>query len=63
MSQPGRIVPVEESNRFLVRWKDNARIMAQQSGLIRARLFRSVVDDPELHITARPVEVHPGDLL
>lgn len=121
MSQPVRIVPagtsepvtlinaftvpIEESDRFLLRWKDNARIMAQQPGLIRARMFRSLVDDvelrfvnvadwnsgealdqaranpewrasmqrvlddPELHITARPVvyqaavEVHPSDLL
>lgn len=98
-------VPPEESERFLDRWKDNARIMARQPGLIRARMFRSLVDevelrfvnvaewdsgkaldaaranpewrssmqrvldDPDLHITARPVvyqvaiDVHPGDSL
>lgn len=98
-------VPVPESERFLSRWRDNARIMAAQPGLIRARMYRSVVDDvelrfinvaewdsgtaldraranpewrasiqrvlddPELHITARPVvyqvtiDVHPGDQL
>lgn len=41
-------VPVEESDRFLQRWTDNARVMAQQPGLIRARMFRSIVDDVEL---------------
>ncbi|MEC3980498.1 antibiotic biosynthesis monooxygenase family protein [Amycolatopsis sp. H20-H5] len=41
-------VPIEESDRFLVRWKDNARVMAEQPGLVRARLFRSLVDDVEL---------------
>jgi heme-degrading monooxygenase HmoA len=83
-------VPVNESERFFEAWKDNARIMAQQPGMIRARLCRSLdndtelrfvnvaewasgtnldnatanpewvssvrrmLDDPELHITARP---------
>lgn len=98
-------VPVEESEHFLERWTDNARIMAQQPGFIRAVMYRSlddraelrfvnvaewesgdaldaartnpewrasvqrVLDDPELHITARPViyrtdlDVRPGDLL
>jgi heme-degrading monooxygenase HmoA len=37
-----------ESERFLRRWKDNARIMAHQPGLIRARLYRCLVDDAEL---------------
>jgi heme-degrading monooxygenase HmoA len=37
-----------DSERFLRRWKDNARIMAHQAGLIRARLYRSLVDDAEL---------------
>ena len=41
-------VPVEESERFLDQWRDNARIMARQPGMIRARMFRSLVDDAEL---------------
>ncbi len=98
-------VPVEESDRFLERWTDNARIMAQQPGFVRAVMYRSlddqaelrfvnvaewesgtaldgartnpewrasverVLNDPELHITARPViyrtdlDVRPGDTL
>jgi heme-degrading monooxygenase HmoA len=41
-------VPPEESDRFLRRWTDNARIMASQPGFIRARMYRSLVDDVEL---------------
>lgn len=41
-------VPPEESDRFLHRWKDNARIMAGQPGLVRARMYRSMIDDAEL---------------
>jgi heme-degrading monooxygenase HmoA len=41
-------VPPEESERFLRRWADNARIMASQPGFIRARMYRSLVDDVEL---------------
>lgn len=41
-------VPPEESERFLDRWKDNARIMAGQPGFVRARMYRSVMDDAEL---------------
>ncbi|WP_330230308.1 antibiotic biosynthesis monooxygenase [Nocardia sp. NBC_00508] len=41
-------VPVDESGPFLERWNDNARIMAQQAGFIRARMFRSLDDDVEL---------------
>jgi heme-degrading monooxygenase HmoA len=41
-------VPPDESERFLHRWKDNARIMADQPGFIRARMYRSLVDDVEL---------------
>jgi heme-degrading monooxygenase HmoA len=41
-------VPPVESERFLRRWKDNARIMAGQPGFIRARMYRSPVDDVEL---------------
>jgi heme-degrading monooxygenase HmoA len=96
-------MPPNEAERFLKAWKDNARIMARQPGMIRARLYRSlhdetelrfinvaawasgtaldnatanpewvasvrrVLDDPELHITARPavyqiaLDVHAGD--
>jgi heme-degrading monooxygenase HmoA len=41
-------VPPGESERFLRRWKDNARIIAIQPGFIRARMYRSLVDDAEL---------------
>jgi heme-degrading monooxygenase HmoA len=41
-------VPAEESERFLHRWEQSARIMAHRPGLIRARMYRSVVDDAEL---------------
>jgi heme-degrading monooxygenase HmoA len=41
-------VPPEESERFLHRWTDSARIMAAQPGFIRARMYRSLVDDVEL---------------
>jgi heme-degrading monooxygenase HmoA len=41
-------VPPEESERFLHRWKDNARIMAGQPGFVRARMYRATADDAEL---------------
>jgi heme-degrading monooxygenase HmoA len=41
-------VPPEESERFLERWRDSARVMAGQPGFIRARLHRSLVDDAQL---------------
>jgi heme-degrading monooxygenase HmoA len=41
-------VPPEESERFLRRWTANAQIMASQPGFIRARMYRSLVDDVEL---------------
>jgi heme-degrading monooxygenase HmoA len=41
-------VPLEESERFLQRWKDNARAMASQPGFIRSRMYRSLVEDAEL---------------
>ncbi|WP_431917497.1 hypothetical protein [Nonomuraea jabiensis] len=53
-------VPVEESERFLRRWKSNAEIMASHANTLR------MLNDPELHIQARPsiyevvVEVEPG---
>jgi heme-degrading monooxygenase HmoA len=37
-----------ESEQFLQRWKDNARVMVGQPGFIRLRLLRSVVDDEEM---------------
>lgn len=82
-------VPVEESDLFLRRWTDNARLMASAPGFISARLHRALteadlrfvnvaewesasalaaaqanpqwrasvkrmIDDPNLHVTARP---------
>ena len=41
-------VPLHESDRFLRRRKDNARIMAGQPGFIRARMYKSLVEDAEL---------------
>src|SRR5215510_12071412 len=41
-------VPLHESDRFLQRWKDNARIMAGQPGFIGARMYKSLVEDAEL---------------
>ena len=41
-------VPLHESDRFLGQWKDNARIMAGQPGFIRARMYKSLVEDAEL---------------
>jgi hypothetical protein len=40
-------VPLNESERFLRRWKDNARIMAGQPGFIRARMYRALIEDAE----------------
>lgn len=44
-------VPKEEAERFQERWTDTARIlnriMADQPGFIRARLYRSLVADAE----------------
>ncbi len=37
-----------ESERFLCRWKDNARIMASQPGFIQARMYHCLTDDAEL---------------
>src|SRR5262249_23664094 len=41
-------VPVEESERFLERWRDNARAMTSQPGFIRAHMYRSLIDTAEL---------------
>ncbi|MFB4310314.1 antibiotic biosynthesis monooxygenase family protein [Actinomadura sp. GTD37] len=96
-------VPVEESERFMMRWRDNVRAMSRQPGFVRAVMYRAlddtvetrfvniadwesgkaldaaredpewrasvhrILDDPELHIVARPVDfrveldVRPGD--
>ena len=40
-------VAAEESERFLRRWKENARIIARRPGLIGARMYRSLADDAE----------------
>ncbi|MBB5782985.1 antibiotic biosynthesis monooxygenase family protein [Nonomuraea jabiensis] len=41
-------VPVEESERFLRRWKSNAEIMAGKPGFVRARLHQSLINGAEL---------------
>ncbi len=41
-------VPLDESERFLDRWKDNARAIAKRPGLLRARLYRALDQDVEL---------------
>lgn len=35
-------VPVEDSQRFLERWSDDARVMARQPGMVRARMHRAL---------------------
>lgn len=40
-------VPLLESERFLPRWRENARIMAAQPGFIRARMYRALDDETE----------------
>src|SRR4051794_8372085 len=37
-------VPPAESERFLRRWRDNARIMAAQPGFVHPRLHRALDD-------------------
>jgi heme-degrading monooxygenase HmoA len=41
-------VPVAESDRFLDRWKSSLQAMAGRPGFVRARTYRSLVDDVEL---------------
>jgi heme-degrading monooxygenase HmoA len=41
-------VPAVESDRFLQRWRDNARAMAKQQGFSRARMYQSLITDSEL---------------
>ena len=40
-------VPVDESDRFLDRWSEIARIMARQPGMVRARMHRALADDDQ----------------
>ncbi|MGY1961482.1 antibiotic biosynthesis monooxygenase family protein [Nocardia gipuzkoensis] len=41
-------VPMSQKDRFLSRWKDNARCMASAPGFIRARMLQAVNDKAEL---------------
>ncbi len=43
----GFTVPVKESEQFLERWSETARVMAQQPGMVRARLHRSLIADAQ----------------
>lgn len=40
-------VPERESARFLQRWKDNTRVIIDQPGFVRARLYRCLAEDAE----------------
>jgi hypothetical protein len=41
-------VPMTQQDRFLSRWKDNARLMASAPGFVRARMLRAMSDQAEL---------------
>ncbi|GGL47098.1 antibiotic biosynthesis monooxygenase family protein [Nocardia jinanensis] len=41
-------VPMTQKNRFLSRWKDNARCMTMAAGFIRARMLQAVNENAEL---------------
>ncbi|MFF0490446.1 antibiotic biosynthesis monooxygenase family protein [Nocardia sp. NPDC004068] len=41
-------VPTSQKDRFLSRWKDNARLMASAPGFIQARMLQAVSDKAEL---------------
>ncbi|MGY2093432.1 antibiotic biosynthesis monooxygenase family protein [Nocardia gipuzkoensis] len=41
-------VPMSQKERFLGRWKDNARCMASAPGFIHARMLQAVNDKAEL---------------
>ena len=41
-------VPMAQEERFLSRWKDNARFMASSPGFIQARMLRAVSEKAEL---------------
>jgi len=40
-------VPMRESELFLERWSESARVMARQPGLVRARLHRSLIAEAQ----------------
>ncbi|HEX2312907.1 MAG TPA: antibiotic biosynthesis monooxygenase family protein [Thermomonospora sp.] len=40
-------VPVDESERFLMRWRDNVRAMSRQPGFLRAVMYRALDDTVE----------------
>ncbi|MBN6040597.1 antibiotic biosynthesis monooxygenase [Amycolatopsis sp. 195334CR] len=42
-------VPPGESELFLERWKDNARVMAAQPGFLRARMYHALTEQAELN--------------
>jgi quinol monooxygenase YgiN len=41
-------VPMSQQDRFLDRWKENARWMAAAPGFLRARMMRAVSDQAEI---------------
>ena len=41
-------VPLDESERFLRRWKENAGVMARQPGMLRATMYRTEQPGVEL---------------
>ena len=41
-------VPMAQQDRFLSRWKDNARLMASAPGFVGARMLRAMSDQAEL---------------
>ncbi|WP_280336117.1 antibiotic biosynthesis monooxygenase family protein [Nocardia wallacei] len=41
-------LPMSQKDRFLDRWKDNARWMASAPGFIQARMLQAVSDNAEL---------------
>jgi heme-degrading monooxygenase HmoA len=55
-------VPAEESDRFLERWKDTARVMSGQPGFVRARMHRSLHNDGEFRFV-NVAEWASGDAL
>jgi heme-degrading monooxygenase HmoA len=40
-------VPPDESDQFVKRWKDTARVMVGQPGFVGLRLLRSLIDDAQ----------------
>jgi heme-degrading monooxygenase HmoA len=41
-------VPLNQKDRFLHRWKDNARFMASAPGFVRARMLQALSEKAEL---------------